>query len=122
MGRRKYEDDRPSFLRAVCHGDPDRCLWYRSRPLPLCARCTGFYIGLLIGTPWGAAMAYLGMSSLIMLLIFVLTSAPLAADGLSQYLGWRRSRNSLRLITGLASGFGGGMGASYMFFRILGIL
>jgi uncharacterized membrane protein len=66
-------------------------------------------------------MAYLGMSSLIVLLVFVLTSAPLGADGLSQYIGWRRSKNSLRLITGLASGFGGGMGASYLLFRILGI-
>ena len=122
MERGTYADDRPPLLKTVCHGDPGRCLWYKGRPMLLCARCTGFYLGLVIGLPWGVVMAFYGMTPLIVLLIFILTSAPLAADGISQYMGLRRSNNRLRLITGLSSGFGGGMGASYLLCNMIGIL
>jgi uncharacterized membrane protein len=87
----------------------------------LCARCTGFYAGSIIGFPWGVLMAYLGMGSIMVLATFLATSSPLVLDGTTQYMGLRRSNNKLRLVTGLASGFGGGMGASYLLCMALGI-
>jgi uncharacterized membrane protein len=86
--------------------------------MALCARCLGFYIGSLVGSPWGIAMAYLEMSSIMVVIIFVLLSAPLAVDGMTQYLGWRESNNRLRLMTGLLSGFGSGMGAFYLIYNL----
>lgn len=117
----EYIDDRPPIAKMACHGEPERCLGLHGRPMPLCSRCTGFYTGLLFGLPWGALMAYMGMGSIMALVIFLATSAPLALDGITQYMGLRRSNNKLRLVTGLASGFGGGMGASYLFCMVLGI-
>lgn len=37
---------------ATCHRIPERSLVIDGRQLPLCARCTGIYIGLLAGWTW----------------------------------------------------------------------
>jgi uncharacterized membrane protein len=34
---------------AVCHQAPDRTFHANGTPLPLCARCTGIYLGIIIG-------------------------------------------------------------------------
>ncbi len=37
---------------ATCHRIPERSLFIDGHQLPLCARCTGIYIGLLVGWLW----------------------------------------------------------------------
>jgi uncharacterized membrane protein len=38
-----------TFLGTICHQIPERSFWLFSSPLPLCTRCLGIYIGLLLG-------------------------------------------------------------------------
>lgn len=37
------------LLSGVCHQLPTHCLHFEGRPLPLCARCTGAFMGVVLG-------------------------------------------------------------------------
>ena len=102
-------DDRSQLLKKMCHGKPERCLWIKGSPFPLCMRCMGFALTLIIGIILGplALLIYIPPSRFV-LILFTVTLGPLAVDGWTQYLGWRRSNNTLRLITGLLAGLGAG--------------
>lgn len=92
----------------VCHQLPERSFHYGGVQLPICARDTGIYFGFLLSfiylslthkkrensmaRPWILILAGLGI-------------AVMAFDGLSSYLGFRETNNSIRLITGLLTGF-----------------
>ena len=113
-------DDRPWLLRKACHGDPSRTFWIRGRPLPLCSRCISFYPVIPVGGVLGWVLfSLIGLLSWQMLIIFTLLEAPLVIDGWTQYIGWRRSNNRLRSITGALAGIGIGAGVVYM---LLGIV
>ncbi len=102
-------DDRSQLLKKMCHGKPERCMWIKGSPFPLCTRCMGFYLTLIVGLLLGpVALLLITPSSRIVLIIFSISIIPLAVDGWTQYLGWRRSNNTLRLITGLLAGLGAG--------------
>jgi len=107
-------DDRPALLKWTCHGAPERCLWIGSNPMPVCARCTGIYLGSVAGIPLGITMWVLGSGPLLVTVIFAGGAMPLAVDGYTQFTGWRRSNNFLRLATGLLAGIGGGAGAVFL--------
>ncbi len=92
---------------AVCHQLPERTLHYGTLALPVCARCTGIYIGMLAGfiflfvvnrkheygfPPWWALLV--GACGIILMGI----------DGVTSYGGFRPTTNELRLITGLMAG------------------
>jgi uncharacterized membrane protein len=104
--------DRAAF--AVCHQIPERTITVAGRPLPLCARCSGTYLG---------ALAALGVLSLRgrfnagrlparpYLLIFGMFITLWAIDGLNSYLTFfpgaphlYEPRNTLRLVTGTMQG------------------
>lgn len=89
-----------------CHARPERSLRWRGRPLPLCARCTGIYPALAAGVAAGFLAT---PHPLTALLLAVPLALPLVVDGTTQSLGWRRSSNPLRLLTGLLYGFGCGI-------------
>jgi uncharacterized membrane protein len=73
--------------------------------MPICARCTGFYLGLLIGILPGLVLSTITHLTLVpMTVVMVLGIAPMAIDGGTQYLGWRKSTNGIRLATGLIAG------------------
>ncbi|MEM3207627.1 MAG: DUF2085 domain-containing protein [Halobacteria archaeon] len=101
------EETRPRWTppRWFCHARPDRCLRWRGRPLPLCARCTAIYPALAAGAVAGLLANPPALASIA---VFFLLTPPLALDGVTQSLGWRKSRNSLRFATGLLYGFGCG--------------
>jgi len=89
--------------RLVCHQIPERTLWIGDRYLPVCARCTGAYLGLYIG--------YLILplrrkeeSGPPNLWITLLMTAPMIVDATTQLIGFRTSTNELRLMTGLLFG------------------
>lgn len=94
------------FLRILCHQSPDRCLKINDKPMPICARCTGFYSGILIGAIFNFFnRAIVDLQWWMILLIVAVGLAPMAMDGFTQLWGWRESSNSLRLITGFIAGF-----------------
>lgn len=100
MSEKDNNDSGPLKVYSVplCHGLPDRTIYFRNRPLPLCARCTGTLIGVFtlpifhmnIITPSLPVMLVLGL--------------PAFLDGATQFWGWRESNNKLRLVTGFLLG------------------
>jgi uncharacterized membrane protein len=99
---------------AICHQLPDRTIHFGDTPLPLCARCTGIYLGVLTGL--GAvvlrrrfyAVELPPTGILVLLLTFILM---MIFDGLNSYLEFSEwlpqiypTQNWLRLITGTFHG------------------
>ena len=85
---------------AGCHQRPDRSFFFGEYQFPVCARCTGVFLGqsaaaaaLLCGKrvpAWAAAALLLTMG----------------ADWFVQYTGLRESTNPRRLVTGILGGAG----------------
>ena len=83
--------------------------------MPICARCTGFYSGLVLGCVAFAIWRYFIELPWWALTIIILASiAPMAVDGLTQLMTERESNNALRLITGLLAGLAMGLCAVYL--------
>jgi uncharacterized membrane protein len=93
-----------SLFRVMCHGIPSRCLTIWSVPMPLCARCTAIYAGMLGGIAfflaawrwiderWAKGLAIAGV-------------VPMVIDGGTQALRLRESTNDLRIATGFIAAF-----------------
>lgn len=83
----------------ICHRRPDRSLFFQGQQLPVCARCTGIWLGYALG--------------IILLLVTILPwwigpllIVPAAIDAITQFFYWRQSSNPLRIITGIGAGIG----------------
>ncbi|HML23341.1 MAG TPA: DUF2085 domain-containing protein [Aggregatilinea sp.] len=99
---------------AICHRIPARSFHLHGHPLPLCARCTGIYMGVMAG-----AIVY-GLSGRLrsgrlppirVLVVLGLFGLAIAADGINSYLSLfgfyspvYEPNNTLRLITGMYAG------------------
>jgi uncharacterized membrane protein len=97
----------------VCHQIPGRSLQVDGLPLPLCARDTGTYLGLLLGLAAILCLRRLRASlvaSWPLLVVFGLFFLAWAGDGLNSYLvllGQQHlyePHNALRLLTGALQG------------------
>lgn len=99
---------------AICHRIPARSFHAYDRALPLCARCTGIYLGVMLGALTYAVSGRLRGSRLPplrVLAVLGLFGAAIALDGINSYLSlfdfYRplyAPHNTLRLITGLYAG------------------
>jgi uncharacterized membrane protein len=99
---------------AVCHRIAERSFHAYHRPLPLCARCTGTYLGVITGLVTFAARGRLRAGRLPRIRVLALLAVGVLAygvDGLNSYLSLFEAytpiyqpNNTLRLITGLAFG------------------
>lgn len=90
------------LFRIFCHGIPDRCLTLWGAKMPICARCTAIYIGLVMAAGWFRMLPLLReRTARILLFVAIL---PMAIDGLSQLAHLRQSTNELRLVTGFLAG------------------
>lgn len=101
---------------AVCHRIDLRSFHLGDRPLPLCSRCTGMYLGALLGFAF-LAVRRRGragrMPPAAILAAFGVFGLAFAVDGLNSYLhffpglpGLYEPSNVLRLITGMLLGLG----------------
>ena len=103
MTNKQYEIWKKSmrfFGRAFrCHQLSDRSFHICGVQLPLCARCTGMFLGLFLVGPVLCSILPVNM-----LISFYLVSI-MVIDGYTQYLGARKSNNFLRLITGIGFGY-----------------
>lgn len=88
------------FLRIFfgCHARPDRSFYFRGKQFPICARCTGELVGILMGIPTAICFGYpsFWIAALMML--------PLVIDGFTQRLTAYESTNIRRLFTGILFG------------------
>ena len=104
--------DRAAF--AVCHRIPDRSYEIGGRPLPLCARCSGTYLGALAGLVVlglrhrGRADRFPAATQMAVFAVFLLIWA---VDGANSFLTLfpglphlYEPRNLLRLVTGTLEG------------------
>jgi uncharacterized membrane protein len=84
----------------ACHRLPERSFFYKGKQFPVCARCTGIYIGYI--SIFIFAIFRVHFSVLCSVILFL----PSVVDGLTQALCNRESNNLLRLITGIMFGVG----------------
>lgn len=101
---------------AICHRIAARSFHAHDRALPLCARCTGLYLGVWVGL--GMALARgrgraARLPPVRVLAVLVLLGMLYVADGLNSYLSLfdfytplYQPHNTLRLLTGLGFGLG----------------
>lgn len=94
-----------SWVKYICHQRPDRCFKINGKPMNICSRCLGVYLGLLIGllVPFIIMGIYL-ISVTTLLFLMLIGIVPMGIDGLTQFLGFRQSNNYLRFITGFIAG------------------
>ena len=93
-----------NLTRYICHRIPERSFFIKGHQFPVCARCSGFYAGLIIYFIYN--QIYLMSYNLSTFIISLILMIPVAVDGLSQYFGPRESTNLLRFITGFIGGIG----------------
>ncbi|MEP7146132.1 MAG: DUF2085 domain-containing protein [bacterium] len=84
----------------TCHKIPSRSFFFRGKQFPVCARCTGMYLGYITFPFFTFDIIHLSLAITLLLIL------PTFIDGLSQAYYNRESNNSLRLITGIMSGVG----------------
>ena len=82
-----------------CHQMPERSFYCFKKQFPVCARCTGAFIGYILGL-----LIYPFIK--IPIWLDILFCAIMFADWFVQYKKWIPSNNIRRLITGLVCGFG----------------
>ncbi len=86
------------LFRMMCHGIERRCLTMFGVPMPICARCTAIYIGLIAGVA-GFLLLPLIEERIVRVTLYV-AAVPMLVDGVTQAIGFRESTNVLRLVTG----------------------
>ena len=82
-----------------CHQLPERSFFYKNRQFPVCARCTGVFIGGVIGV----ALFFFYKLPIWLCVLFCLV---LLVDWLIQRIGIKPSTNFRRLLTGIVCGAG----------------
>ncbi|MFI8577441.1 DUF2085 domain-containing protein [Rossellomorea aquimaris] len=100
-----------------CHRIRERSLVVRGKQFPLCFRCMGILVGILIGIPF--IWLYFPLVTFVHLLYVGMLIIPLLADGYTQKWKWRTSTNSIRLVTGLLCGIG--LSISIILFSKVGV-
>lgn len=88
----------------VCHQKPERTLWIGGHYLPVCARDTGAFIGLLLGYALSPVLRKKEAKGPPNLYLSLAMTLPLWVDSFGQALGFWTSTNDLRLMTGLLFG------------------
>jgi len=99
---------------AVCHRIPARSFFIGGRQLPLCARCSGTFLGVLTGLVTMYAMGRrraANLPSTLVLVVLILFVVAWGLDGVNSYLTFfpgaphlYEPRNWLRLTTGTLEG------------------
>jgi uncharacterized membrane protein len=83
-----------------CHRMKSRSLTIKGYTLPICARCTGILLGYLF-------FPFLFVYDLdFSLWLGIALNFPMVLDGWTQKRKYRMSNNTLRVSTGIVSGFG----------------
>ncbi len=92
------------LFKYICHRKPERSFFIKGHQFPVCSRCTGLYISMIVYVVY----AYLMPIHYTLNYIYygILLIIPCFVDGFTQALGKRESNNTLRFITGLLAGIG----------------
>ncbi len=83
----------------TCHQRASRSFFLNGNQMPYCSRCTGIFLGLVIGA--GIAVFRYIVFKWQWIVIGLL---PIGVDGMGQLFGFWESINPVRLITGIGAG------------------
>jgi uncharacterized membrane protein len=108
------------FAKFICHRKPERSFFIKGHQFPVCARCTGFYTGLIVYLVY--TLFYTHPYDWTMLIVSMILMMPTAIDGVTQYFGPRESTNLIRVTTGFFGGIGLIMFLKIIFRWCLGVL
>jgi uncharacterized membrane protein len=97
------------LFRIFCHGIPERCLYLWNVPMPICARCTAIYAGLILS--FAVFLILPRMTEHVARIVLYAAVVPMAIDGFTQLAHLRLSSNPLRIETGLLAGIAFGVWA-----------
>jgi uncharacterized membrane protein len=97
------------LFRVFCHGIPERCLYLWNVPMPICARCTAIYVGLIVSI--AVFLILPRITERTARIVVFAAAVPMAIDGLTQLARLRVSTNPLRMETGLILGIAFGFWA-----------
>lgn len=97
------------LFRFLCHGLPERSFPLFETVMPICARCSGIYAGLLVGV--AVFVLWPRIEERVARIVLYVAVTPLAIDGLTQAVGLRESTNALRVATGIAAALSFGLWA-----------
>lgn len=87
----------------VCHQMAERSFIWENGTMPLCARCTGIYMGVVFALCfflWKKRMQGNRPFSAKQIVLMLLCIIPMAADGFCSYIGLWESNPLLRVLTG----------------------
>jgi uncharacterized membrane protein len=88
----------------VCHQLPERSFHLWTRQLPVCARCTGIYVGAAIGSLVALAAPMRGLATRVERAIPVAACAPTAATLVFEWTTGVTPSNAVRAAAGVALG------------------
>lgn len=94
-------------INLICHRKPERSFFIKGYQFPVCARCTGFYISLVVYFIY--TYFYYVNYNFQLILLAILLIVPSFLDGITQFYNLQESNNIRRLITGLGGGLGLGI-------------
>lgn len=102
---RKWEKIMEIGTMTGCHQMPERSFFVRGYQFPVCARCTGVFLGKFIADIMLIFKKVLSpVTAVVMLLI-------MGADWFAQRIGVLESTNARRFVTGIL----GGMGVAFLY-------
>ena len=88
----------------ICNLRPERAPYSGAFVFPLCYRCTGVIVGIIIATP--IKQEYLDLGKVSMVVLVLVLTMPMILDGILQKLKFLLSTNTRRAVTGLLFGIG----------------
>ena len=96
-----------NIFNIICHRKPERSFVISGHQFPVCARCTGFYITLILYFIY--TYFFFVDYSVFLIVLAIILLIPAILDGTTQLFSLRESNNTLRFITGLFGGLGLGI-------------
>lgn len=88
----------------LCHQRPDRSFFVHGRQMPVCARCTGLYVGAAIGAPIAVVTAA-AMASARARAILAVAALPTLVTWSLEFAGVVPFSNVARFVAALPLGF-----------------
>lgn len=83
-----------------CHQMPERSFFIKGYQFPICARCSGAFLGEII------AVLLILLKINVNILWAIILLLTMGLDWFLQQINWVESNNIRRLITGILGGFG----------------
>jgi uncharacterized membrane protein len=87
----------------ICHQRPERSFFTHGHQLPVCARCTGLYVGAALATP--IALVATAMASSRARWSLALAAVPTAVTWTLEFAGLAHFSNASRFVAALPLGF-----------------